>query len=137
MPPLTSGNIDPTRFAPDCMWQQKLRQLTKVFSEARIERASSRYKAALYSLALFQLSYPEGSLFGGVPHSPSLAAKSHGRSGNLKTCTQLDHLARTILKQLPGVKKRYSRQQKDSPGPGSNRRPQDTRPCFIVLCSSD
>jgi hypothetical protein len=43
-----------------------------------IERASSRYKAALYSLALFQLSYPKGPLFGGVPHSPSLAGGECG-----------------------------------------------------------
>ena len=39
----------------------KTKQLTKVFSEAWIEQASSRFKAMLYSLALFQLSYPEDS----------------------------------------------------------------------------
>ena len=53
---------------------EKMKQPQKVFSEAWIERASSRYKAMLYSLALFLLSYPKDSVSAGFVYSPSLAA---------------------------------------------------------------
>ena len=55
----------PTR---KCMAKEDLKnQGTKGFSRAWIEQASSRYKAVLYSLALFQLSYPEELLSTDVP----------------------------------------------------------------------
>src|ERR1700733_8039475 len=47
-----------------------MRQPEKVFSEARIEQASSRFEIMLYSLALFQLSYPEDLPFMSVRNSP-------------------------------------------------------------------
>jgi hypothetical protein len=39
--------------------RKKIKHSAKGFSRAWLEQATSRYKATLYSLALFQLSYPE------------------------------------------------------------------------------
>jgi hypothetical protein len=68
--------LEQPRSLQDDVWQKKTNQGTKGFSRAWIEQASSRYKAMLYSLALFRLSYPEGSLFG--VYSLSLAGGQCG-----------------------------------------------------------
>ena len=44
-------------------------------NRAWLEQAASRYKAVLYSLALFRLSYPEDFLSVSIPNSPNPVAR--------------------------------------------------------------